>query len=59
VEVCKLEQLIDVDSLIIPNGESTTKTAMARSDDSKLGSGPVGSRSGLGIFFKKMIFGAG
>jgi glutamine amidotransferase PdxT len=31
--VCKPEQVIGVDSLIIPDGESTTKAVAVRSDD--------------------------
>jgi hypothetical protein len=56
VEVHKPEQLIGVNSLIIPGSESTTQAAAARSDDGELDSEPNGSRFGLRSFFKKNIF---
>jgi hypothetical protein len=40
-------------------GAGSTKAAAARSDDSGIGFGPDGSRSRLGSFFLKLIFGAG
>jgi hypothetical protein len=55
--VCKLEQVIGVDLLIIPGGESTTKAAAVQSDDGWLRSGPNGPKFRLGIFlFLKIDF---
>jgi hypothetical protein len=45
VEVRKPEHLIGVNSLIIPDSESTTRAAAARSDEDRLKSEPNGSRS--------------
>jgi hypothetical protein len=56
VQVCKPEQLVGIDSLIIPRCESITKAAAAQSDDGGLGSRPDGSRSRIGSFFLKIYF---